>query len=169
MPLGLCHVLLLDIRRLESTRPGALYEAFLEAFADYSVPIRLTLDEFQEVHRRRGVRYDLSVGAFDGDVLVGFTFSGMGAWVGSVVGYDSGHGAKPAPGMVTACAAAMELPVGEVAMVGDSLQDLAAARAAGAVAVLVGDRDDLVGHADIVIAALPDLLPHVDVAPPEAV
>lgn len=57
-----------------------------------------------------------------------------------VAGYDSGHGAKPGPGQLSAFAAAQGLSPGRVAMVGDSLHDAAAARAAGmaAVGVLTG-------------------------------
>lgn len=73
---------------------------------------------------------------------------------GSVIGYDSGHGPKPEPGMVIASAAALGVPVARLAMVGDSLHDLHAARAAGAVAVLYGAGPELVDHADVVLASL---------------
>lgn len=52
-----------------------------------------------------------------------------------VAGYDSGFGAKPAPGMALAFAAAVGVAPGEVALVGDSRHDLETARAAGAVAI----------------------------------
>ncbi len=66
-----------------------------------------------------------------------------------VVGYDSGHGAKPDPGPVRAAAAALGVPVARLAMVGDSLTDLTAARAAGAHAVLVGRHPDPRRHAEL--------------------
>ncbi|WP_370314957.1 HAD family hydrolase [Roseivivax marinus] len=75
-----------------------------------------------------------------------------------IAGYDAGHGAKPAPGPLRAFAEASDLRPSEVAMVGDSLHDLHAARAAGmrAVAVLTGPvaADVLAPHADLV---LPDV------------
>jgi phosphoglycolate phosphatase len=52
-------------------------------------------------------------------------------------GYDSGFGAKPKPGMVTAFADHLGVPPSRTAMVGDSPYDLVAARAAGAVAIAV--------------------------------
>lgn len=52
-----------------------------------------------------------------------------------VAGYDSGFGAKPDPGPVLAFARAVGVPASQTAVVGDSVFDLAAARAAGAVAV----------------------------------
>ncbi|MCO6381579.1 HAD family hydrolase [Oceanicola sp. 502str15] len=75
-----------------------------------------------------------------------------------VAGYDSGHGAKPGPGMCLAFAEATGLAPGDCAMIGDSLHDLAAGRAAGmvCVAVLTGIAPDveLAPHADVV---LPDI------------
>ena len=50
----------------------------------------------------------------------------------TILGFDSGHGAKPGPGMVTAFCAAHGLMPDEVVMVGDSLHDIHAGRAAGA-------------------------------------
>jgi phosphoglycolate phosphatase len=75
-----------------------------------------------------------------------------------IAGYDSGHGAKPGPGMCLAFAQALGLDPARVAMVGDSRHDLEAGRAAGmrCVAVLTGvaGRQDLAPHADVV---LPDI------------
>ncbi len=48
-----------------------------------------------------------------------------------IAGYDSGYGAKPAPGMCLAFCEATGLAPDEVAMIGDSPHDLLAAKAAG--------------------------------------
>jgi phosphoglycolate phosphatase len=81
-----------------------------------------------------------------------------------IAGYDSGHGAKPLPGMALAFARHAGVAPDEVALIGDTLHDLHAAKAAGAraVAVLTGltgeaARDHLAPHADIVIASLDEL------------
>ncbi len=75
-----------------------------------------------------------------------------------IAGFDSGHGAKPAPGPCLAFAAAVGLAPARVAMVGDSTHDLDAGRAAGmqTIAVLTGTATeaDLAPHADVV---LPDI------------
>ena len=75
-----------------------------------------------------------------------------------IAGSDSGWAPKPDPAMCLAFAEAMNLAPHRIAMVGDSLHDLVAARAAGmhAVAVLTGHADErrLTGHADVV---LPDI------------
>ena len=82
-----------------------------------------------------------------------------------VAGADSGHGAKPGPGMMLAFAAATGLPPHQVLMVGDSLHDLQAGRSAGmrTLAVLTGvaEAQDLAPHADVIcpdIGHLPRLL-----------
>lgn len=73
-----------------------------------------------------------------------------------VAGYDSGHGAKPAPGQLLAFCRQTGLDPAQVAMVGDSRHDLEAGRAAGMqrVAVLTGiaGAADLAPHADVVLA-----------------
>jgi phosphoglycolate phosphatase len=81
-----------------------------------------------------------------------------------IVGYDSGFGPKPHPGMVLGFAAYCGCSPSEVALVGDSLHDLHAAEAAGALAVLVltgplgrAARDQLAPHADHVIETIADL------------
>lgn len=78
-----------------------------------------------------------------------------------IAGYDSGHGAKPTPGMLTAFSAATGIPAAACAMVGDSVHDLESGRAAGmaAVAVLTGlaTRADLAAHADVVLESVGEL------------
>lgn len=81
-----------------------------------------------------------------------------------VAGYDSGHGSKPEPGMITAFVAAHTCAPARVALVGDSLHDLHAARAAGvrAIAVLSGPRGEaaraeVAPFADHVIASITQL------------
>ena len=75
-----------------------------------------------------------------------------------IAGFDSGFGAKPAPGPLLAFADAMGLAPETVVMVGDSTHDLQAGRAAGmrTVGVLTGmaDRATLAPLADTV---LPDI------------
>ncbi|MEM1346754.1 MAG: HAD-IA family hydrolase, partial [Pseudomonadota bacterium] len=83
-----------------------------------------------------------------------------------IAGYDSGHGLKPGPGMLQAFATATGVPAAQIAMVGDSIHDLAMVANAGgglAVGVLSGPAgaDDLSEHADHIlpsIAGLPALL-----------
>ena len=78
-----------------------------------------------------------------------------------IMGADSGHGAKPGPGMVLAFAEHLDVAPERIAMVGDSTHDLHAARAAGAVGIAIGTGpaalDDLRPHADHCIETMADL------------
>ena len=78
-----------------------------------------------------------------------------------VAGYDSGHGAKPDPGMLLAFATHIGTTPDRIVMVGDSTHDLEAAMRAGMtrVGVLTGiaTRTDLEPHADVVLADISDL------------
>ena len=80
---------------------------------------------------------------------------GLDALIEFVAGYDSGHGSKPRPGMVLAFAQHLGVAPHRVAMVGDTMHDLDAARAAGAMAVAVlsgpADQEEIRRHADHVV------------------
>ncbi|SLN25524.1 Phosphoglycolate phosphatase [Roseovarius litorisediminis] len=84
--------------------------------------------------------------------------AGVEAHFSFVAGFDSGFGAKPAPDPLLAFARSQGLTPSRVAMVGDSIHDLMAGRAAGmqTVGVLTGPAsgDDLAPFADMV---LPDI------------
>jgi len=82
-----------------------------------------------------------------------------------VFGSDSGFGPKPGSGMIDAFVARLGLSPRQVLMVGDSIHDMQAGRAAGvsncAVETGPASRDVLIAHADIVlhsVAALPQAL-----------
>lgn len=75
-----------------------------------------------------------------------------------IAGYDSGHGFKPGPGQLLAFASHIGIEPERIAMVGDSLHDLQAGRAAGmtTIGVLTGlaEAETLAPMADVV---LPDI------------
>ena len=79
-----------------------------------------------------------------------------------IAGYDSGHGLKPGPGMVLAFAKACGIDPGDLVMVGDSVHDLGAARAARArlaIGVLTGParHADLAPLADVILGSIVEL------------
>ena len=80
-----------------------------------------------------------------------------------IAGYDSGHGCKPGPGQMLAFARQIDVDPERIAMVGDSLYDLEAGRAAGMVTigVLTGiaQADALEPLADVVLADIGQI-PH---------
>jgi len=78
-----------------------------------------------------------------------------------IVGWDSGHGRKPAPGQITAFLDAWQMAPQEVVLVGDSLHDMHAARAAGIIAVGVTSGplvpEGFADHADVVLPSFMEL------------
>ena len=61
-----------------------------EAFSDYEVPMQLSLEVFRYFNIRRGVRYDLSIGAVKGKRLIGFILNAVDFWNGKLTADDSG-------------------------------------------------------------------------------
>lgn len=129
---------------------GAARVAQVEA-----APIREVLGAL----RRAGLK--LGIATNDGVEPTRVHLAGVADLLDFVAGYDSGHGAKPGPGQLLAFARAVGLDPGRCAMVGDSLHDLAAARAAGmrAVGVLTGPagRETLAPAADAVLGTIAEL------------
>ena len=72
-----------------------LYHATLDAFSDYVVPYQPTQDRLRRMFVINGVSFDLSVGAFDGETMIGFTVNAVGAFDGRRTVYDSGTGIIP--------------------------------------------------------------------------
>lgn len=105
--------------------------------------------------RARGLALGLATNDAEASARVHLARAEIADLFDFVAGYDSGFGAKPAPGPLLAFARAQGLAPQAVAMVGDSVHDLAAARAAGmvAVGVLTGPApaEVLAPHADVVL------------------
>lgn len=84
----------------------------------------------------------------------------LGAF-GKVIGADSGYGAKPSPSPLLAFCKANDLNPAACLMVGDSLHDLQAGKAAGMipVGVLTGParRETLAPHAVVILDSIADL------------
>ena len=109
--------------------------------------------------------FRLGVATNDYESVARAHLGGQAALFDFVAGADSGHGAKPEPGMLLAFAVEFGLDPRQVLMVGDSRHDLIAGRAAGmpTLAVLTGvaDEAELAPFADMVcpdIGHLPRLL-----------
>lgn len=134
------------IARINKAASGAQMEP--------AVPLRPLLEDL----RQRGLRIGLATNDTEAPAEAHLADHGLRDLFDFVAGYDSGHGFKPGPGQLLAFVAATGLRPQEVAMVGDSLHDLEAGRAAGMVrvAVLTGiaTAGDLADHADVV---LPDI------------
>jgi len=81
----------IEYRSLIGVSFDAMTAAFNDAFSDYDIPARYTVDYLRALVLRRGYRPDLAVGAFDGDRLVGFVFNCLDG----DAAYNSGTGVVP--------------------------------------------------------------------------
>lgn len=119
-----------------------------------ATPLRPFLDGLRD----RGVRLGVATNDTEISARAHLDAAGITQSLDFIAGFDSGFGAKPEPGPLLAFAEAMTLAPQDVLMVGDSLHDLLAARAAGmrAVGVLTGlaETATLAPHAEVV---LPDI------------
>lgn len=116
-----------------------------------AVPLRPLLDQL----RGRGLKLGIATNDTEAPARRHLATHGITDCFDFISGYDSGHGAKPGPGMCLAFLTRLGLDPARTAMVGDSLHDLEAGRAAGMrrIAVLTGiaSRDELSPHADVVL------------------
>lgn len=118
--------------------------------------------ETLESLRERGWR--LAVATNDSELLAIEHIEAL-EWEGlftSIKGFDSGHGAKPGPGMVIAAADDCDALDGLYLMVGDSVHDILAGKAAGAITVAIGSHPAALQLADHKIDQLGDLLKLVE-------
>lgn len=131
----------------------------LGALAPLAAPVPLR--PLMQGLRNRGIRLGVVTNDSEAAALAQLERSAVRDLFDFIAGYDSGHGAKPAPDPLHAFCAAAGLAPGRVLMVGDSLHDLEAARRAGtrAVAVLTGVATvaDLAPHAEIVLPHIGEL------------
>jgi len=72
------------------------HATMVEAFSDYQLDMSyMTRERSWLRNEKSGVRYDCSVGAYDGDRMVGFTFVGLDDWFGEKAAFDAGTGIVP--------------------------------------------------------------------------
>lgn len=118
-----------------------------------AVPLRPLLTGLRD----QGLRLGVATNDSEAPARQHLAAHGLTGLFDFVAGYDSGHGAKPGPGMCLAFAHRLGLDPARTVMVGDSLHDLHAGRAAGmrTIAVLTG------------IAGAAELAPHADVVLPD--
>jgi len=86
----------MDFKSLKDTDLTTLTLTFNEAFSDYAVPMHFTVEQFAEKSLRDGTNLEYSVGAFDGETLVGFILLSLGTWNGKNTAYNGGTGVVPA-------------------------------------------------------------------------
>jgi len=66
-----------------------VYKTFVEAFSDYGVDVSYMTEEvIRNRSAKNGIDFEISVGAFDGDKMVGFTLVGVDLWQGELSAFD---------------------------------------------------------------------------------
>ena len=122
-----------------------------------AVPLAPLLQHFRNLDLRLAVMTNDS----ERSARANLTEAGVHDVFDMIVGFDSGHGAKPFPDPLLAIASRIGVVPGRCAMVGDSTHDLIAGRAAGmpTVAVLTGvaEAEELRPHADIVLSDIGEI------------
>lgn len=155
---------------LQQALPAMTRTALLAKINDLaaSAPMAeaVPLVPFLTAMRARGLKLGLATNDTEMPARAHLDAHGIAPFFDFIAGYDSGYGPKPGPGMCLAFAARLQLDPARVVMVGDSLHDLDAGRAAGmrTVAVLTGvaGRAELQHHADVVLADIGGLADWLD-------
>lgn len=146
------------LAHLPHWRPGDLVAEMNARAARVAMVPAVPLPQLLAGLRGAGLRLGLATNDAAAAAAAHLAAHGIAAAFDFVAGYDSGFGAKPAPGMLLAFADRFGLAPASVLMVGDSRHDLMAARAAGmpAVGVLTGTAtaEEL---APLALAVLPDI------------
>lgn len=144
-------------------RDGASVAAELNALSAQAPQVpAVDLPDVLGALRGRGLRLGLATNDSEAAAAAHLAGAGVADLFDFVAGYDSGHGAKPGPGQLLAFTNQIGVAPDAVAMVGDSLHDAAAARAAGmaAVGVLTG-----VAPRAVLEPAFDIVLPHIGALP----
>jgi len=158
---------------LPGTDPAALCHRLSQAAAQAEMQPVAGLQQILADLQGRGLVLGVATNDAEAAAYAHLTRAGVLDRFAVVVGFDSGYGAKPDPGMCHAFADAQDLPPERIVMVGDSTHDLVAGRAAGmrTVGVLTGmaDRATLAPWADIVLDDISQLATWLDGLGPHSV
>ncbi|EFL89029.1 HAD family hydrolase [Ahrensia sp. R2A130] len=109
---------------------------------------------------QRGMKLGVATNDTHAGALGHLNALGWAQYFDFIVGCDSGYGAKPEAGMVTAFCDAMAVSASNTVMVGDSAHDCSAGHAAGAITVAIAQPKDTAAwpaKPDRIIASIEEL------------
>ena len=140
---------------------GGIEHIFRRGGAQHSALIPGVRETIEEL-KRRDFRLGLATNDSMGGLEASLAPHGILGCFDFAAGCDSGHGAKPGPGMALAFCEAVGIAPQQTAMVGDAVHDLAMGRAAGIafnIGVLSGTsgREDLEDFADLILDSINDM------------
>ena len=85
-----------QINRLREEDLGQMHRSFQEAFSDYPVPYKLSLEDFiRKMRYKVHLDFKHSYGAFSGEKLVAFLFHSVNHYEKTVMAYNAGTGVIP--------------------------------------------------------------------------
>jgi phosphoglycolate phosphatase len=150
---------------LGSRAPAGLTASFDRLFAEGGAKHAVLIpgaDRTLATLKRRGLRIGVATNDSVGGLKASLQRTRILDLFDFAVGYDSGHGTKPGPGMALAFCKTLAFEPAEIAVVGDAVHDLAMGRAAQAgltVGVLsgTGTAEQLQPLADLVLDSINDL------------
>lgn len=85
----------MEIRTLEGVPVAIIADTFNEAFSDYKIKFTVTEELFHEKFRAEAIKPEYSIGAFDGERLVGFILHGVDVINGIGYVFNAGTGVVP--------------------------------------------------------------------------
>ena len=85
----------MELRTLSQTPLPQITAAFNQAFRDYFIPLQFTDEGMAAKMKGEGIKKEYSIGAFDGDQLVGFILHGYDEVAGVNTVYNAGTGVLP--------------------------------------------------------------------------
>lgn len=86
---------MIKIKTLENTDHAKILDCFNESFSDYSIPLRLTVDQLTSKILSENIELKYSVGSFKGDKLIGLILHGTKEVGNSKLAYNGGTGVVP--------------------------------------------------------------------------
>jgi len=86
----------MTIRGLDHCSLEIITSTFNEAFSDYFIPLQFTAETMKAKMKAENILLPYSIGAFEGDRLVGFILHGYDSFDGEKIIYNAGTGVVPA-------------------------------------------------------------------------
>lgn len=85
----------MTFQTLQEVNTTTILDKFNEAFSDYIVPLKLSLEQLEGKMKSENIKRELSVGAFENGQLVGYILHGQGIINGQLYAYNGGTGVIP--------------------------------------------------------------------------
>lgn len=145
----------------ERLRPFIDVESFDQAMAHFASNSAMPADGIEEMlnhFETQGVRLAVVTNDSEAQARIQLNELNWAKRFRTVVGYDSGYGAKPAAGPVLGAVSDLGSAAEVTIMIGDAAQDLLAGKAAGAYTAYIGNDPGLEAIADVSASTLPLLL-----------